>query len=289
VPGAANYYLWVNGAGTWYTASAAGCSSGTGTCSITGSALANGSYNWVVIANNAYGNGPTSSSLNFTVSVAASGFNEQFTSSTSAWSQSSGAWAWQNGDYWYTTGVAGGRATSLYSPASYTNFDYSVRMLRSGSNATLANSLWVRASAEVGSDGNPLNGYRFNYTSLGRFSVWKYVNGVASVLQDWATSSLIAQGSAFNVLRVYAAGASFYYYINGSMVWSASDSTFFTGLVGVGMSRYAEYPSTNDGFWIDYATLSTLAGGVQAPLERLSDEQNLNNLNPTKGGTGDGL
>jgi hypothetical protein len=289
VPGAANYYLWVNGAGTWYSASAAGCSSGTGTCSITGSALANGSYSWVVIANNATGNGPTSSSLNFTVSAAASGFNEQFTSSTSAWSQSSGAWTWQSGDYWYTPGLAGLVSTSLYTAGSFANFDLSVRMLRSGSSQTKSNSVWIRASAELGSDGNPLNGYRFNYTSLGRFSVWKYVNGVESALQDWTSSSLIAQGSAFNTLRVYASGASLYYYINGSMVWSASDSSLSTGLVGVGMSRFGDYTSTNEGFYIDYATLSTLAGGVQAPLERPTDEQNLNNLNPTKGGTGDGM
>jgi len=65
---ASYYQLYVNGSGTWYTASAAGCSSGSGTCSITGSALTAGSYTWYVQTYNSYGYGPWSSGMGFTVS-----------------------------------------------------------------------------------------------------------------------------------------------------------------------------------------------------------------------------
>jgi hypothetical protein len=81
VPYASWYYLWVNdSAGTrikkWFKAPDAGCSSGTGTCSVTPDiALAAGSGKWWIDAWNANGSGPWSSGMAFTVS-AASGFNE---------------------------------------------------------------------------------------------------------------------------------------------------------------------------------------------------------------------
>lgn len=77
VPNAAYYSLTViklvngNGEGrsTWYAASVAGCSSGTGTCTITGSSLTAGSYIWYVMTENSYGFGPDCSGMRFTVST----------------------------------------------------------------------------------------------------------------------------------------------------------------------------------------------------------------------------
>jgi M6 family metalloprotease-like protein len=61
------YQLWVNGAGTWYTASQAHCGAGTGTCSIAGGALTAGSsYTWWVQTYNSYGEGPWSAGMTFT-------------------------------------------------------------------------------------------------------------------------------------------------------------------------------------------------------------------------------
>jgi poly(3-hydroxybutyrate) depolymerase len=67
------YYLWVNDstgnkAKTWYTASDAGCSLGSGTCSVTPSTtLAQGAGQWWIRTWNDSGYGPWSSASNFTV------------------------------------------------------------------------------------------------------------------------------------------------------------------------------------------------------------------------------
>jgi hypothetical protein len=287
VAGATNYFLWVNGAGTWYTASAAGCSTGTGTCSVSGSALANGSYTWYIIANNSFGNGPTSSGMGFTVNAVAGSFNQQFTSSPTDWGQNSGVWTWTGGQYWYTTGLAGIAATSLYSAADFSNFDYSAKLWRNGSNTLKSNSLWVRAGTAIGSDGNPLYGYRFNYSSSGEYSVWKYVNGVATAVQGWTNTSAVAKGSAFNTLRVNASGASFYFWINGTLVWNGTDASLSSGKVGVGMSRQDDATSTGDALWVDYATLDVLSARPLSISDEVSAPQQQLNQQPALGGTGD--
>jgi len=73
VPNATWFYLWVNdrtGAKivTWYTAAQAGCTSGTGTCSVTPSvALASGTAQWWIQTWNDYGYGPWSTGMGFIV------------------------------------------------------------------------------------------------------------------------------------------------------------------------------------------------------------------------------
>ena len=78
VPSATWYYLWVNDSSTspkilqWYTAAQAGCSSGTGTCSVSPStALAPGAGQWWVQTWNNAGYGPWSDAMSFTVSLGA--------------------------------------------------------------------------------------------------------------------------------------------------------------------------------------------------------------------------
>jgi len=74
VPNAATYYLGVSDAKQngviqqVYSASAAGCGAGTGTCSVTPAAtLATGTASWAVVASNATGDGPWSPTRTFTV------------------------------------------------------------------------------------------------------------------------------------------------------------------------------------------------------------------------------
>ena len=73
VSGSTWYYLWVNDSTGnrikhWYTAAAAGCSSGTGTCSVTPTTVLNsGAGTWWIQTYNSSGYGPWSSGLNFTV------------------------------------------------------------------------------------------------------------------------------------------------------------------------------------------------------------------------------
>ena len=73
LPTATSYHLWVNRGSsevrrTWYTAAQAGCTAGTGTCSITpGAVLPAGAYTWRIQARTAQGLGPWSVGLDFAV------------------------------------------------------------------------------------------------------------------------------------------------------------------------------------------------------------------------------
>ena len=76
VAGATWYYLWVNDSSStakirnWYTATDAGCSCGTGTCSVTPStALANGNGQWWIQTWNSNGYGHWSDAMHFTVAA----------------------------------------------------------------------------------------------------------------------------------------------------------------------------------------------------------------------------
>ena len=80
VPGATDYYLWVNDsvtAGkikTWYPAAQAGCAAGTGACSVTpATALAAGAGKWWIQTRNSAEKGPWSAGTHFSVSVIAPG------------------------------------------------------------------------------------------------------------------------------------------------------------------------------------------------------------------------
>ncbi|HSL27920.1 MAG TPA: serine protease, partial [Anaerolineales bacterium] len=77
VPTMTYYYLWVTGpAGNvfkeWYTAEQAGCSNGTGTCSVTPStSLAGGNHTWWIQTWNPAGYGPWSSGMSFALPLPA--------------------------------------------------------------------------------------------------------------------------------------------------------------------------------------------------------------------------
>jgi hypothetical protein len=282
----ASYYLfWINGSETWYTASSAGCGSGTGTCSVTGSALAAGSYNtWYVRTWNSAGYGPWSSGMGFTIATGGGGFNEHFTSNPTHWSQDSGSWSWNRSGWWYTAGTSGLSSQSTYN-ATYSNFDYSARLWRSGSTTSSSNRLWVRASSSTDSTGWPLNGYAFQYTTDGYYSVWKTVNGVHTAIQDWTWTSAINTGSAWNTLRVYASGSSGWFYINGALVATGTDFSISSGRVGVGM--YRDSTSTGNEFYVDWATLTIPSAAVNPSDEQVSEAQLLLNQHPAGGRSAD--
>jgi hypothetical protein len=182
------------------------------------------------------------------------GFNEQFNGSAANWIKDSGSWSIVSSAYYYTAGRPGYSDTSTYNQA-YTNLDYSARLWRSGTATTSANRLIFGASGAIGSDGHFSNEYTFNYTTGGMFSIYKRVGGgVNTAMIDWTANSAINKGNAWNTLRVKIFGSSLYFYINGTLVASGTDTGLTSGRVGVGM--YRDTSSTGNGFWVDWATLT---------------------------------
>jgi hypothetical protein len=75
-----------------------------------------------------------------------------------------------------------------------------------------------------------------------------------------------------------------YFYINGILVWTGTDTTFSSGLVGVTM--YSDYAS-GEQIWADWATLNTYAREEDMPVitDTVSPEQQA--LNDAANSAGD--
>ncbi len=201
------------------------------------------------------------------------GFNSQFNGSAPGWQFHTGTWS-VDSNYLRCTGAISTGSSASYTQ-DYSNFTYEARLIRYGSD-TNANRLWIRGTVyPLGSTNWWYNGYLFQYTRNGAFSVYKSVAATSTSLQSWTTSSAINQGDAWNTLRVVANGSSLSFYINGTLVWSGSDASLTSGQVGVGM-----YSESSDQLLVDWATLtcgtstSSSSGTISREQHALNDAAN---------------
>jgi Zn-dependent metalloprotease len=282
VSSSTHYYAWVDGPSgcvynQWWTAAGAHCSVGSGFCYIPSpiSFVAGSLYQWYVQTYNGSGNGPWSAGTAFTVGTG--GFNSQFNGSAPGWQVHTGSWLFDK-DGWTTRGIAGTGSSVSYL-SDFANFDYQAMLWREGSPYS-SNRLWIRGRP------NPLvgtnqwnNGYMFQYTRDGSFSIFKNVSGTSYVVQSWVSSSAINQDGAWNLLRVVANSGYLYFFINNQLVWSGSDSSFTSGRVGIGM--YSD-GTGGDQLWARWATLTEpapilgITGSVTPAQLLLNEEANRN-------------
>lgn len=185
------------------------------------------------------GNGPTN------------GFNEQFTSSLSNWTQYHGSWSIVNGSA-HIQGTSSGTWLSLgYKKANFGTLDYSVRMQNTNSEF-YANAIVVRGDPEpLQSDFDWNSYYYFGYENTGYFTIGRWVDGVWYSEGGWLSSSAIVP-YGWNILRITASGSTLYFYINGTVVGTLTDSILTTGTVGI-----LFYDGSGCNVNVDYATLST--------------------------------
>ncbi|WP_020559144.1 zinc-dependent metalloprotease family protein [Thiofilum flexile] len=198
--------------------------------------------------------------------VTLSGFNEQFNGNISKWLTRSGIWSNISNLYIGTSGRSAAWNHVIYSPTTYSKVDYSALIKRTGSNTSSSANLTIRGDGTVDSTGACYNCYLFQYTNSGYYSVWKVINGYYTALQSWTSSSSIYQNS-WNTLRVVAVGTSLKFYINGTLVWSGTDSSRTSGYVGMSMAY-------SDTLTADWATL-TIPSGM--PLETILPDQTIMN------------
>lgn len=186
---------------------------------------------------------------------AENGFRSDFNGHAVGWQALRGAWT-VDSSYYRTPGEANSAASAQFSYYDYANFDYQVRLRRLGCQIC-PTRLVVRGSADpLSGEGNWYQGYEFQYTGDGTFSVQKWVNGVRTVLQNWSFSSVIQQGDAWNTLRVVANGAMLEFYINGTKVWQGTDGDLVDGKVGIAMVRDAA--SSGNELQVDWAQLDVI-------------------------------
>jgi formylglycine-generating enzyme required for sulfatase activity len=145
VSNASYYYLYNGTASTWYTASQAGCGSGTGTCSFTGSTLANGSYTWYVQTYNSYGVGAWSSGMNFTIATGGCTTSTITSPANGSTIQASTTFTWANSgaEYWLEVGTSQG-GNSIYTANQGTDLSRALSSLPAG---TIWARLWTRCDS----------------------------------------------------------------------------------------------------------------------------------------------
>ena len=179
------------------------------------------------------------------------GFSSQFNGSMADWNKVSGVgWKVNNSTLFSLDLGRNKYASIMYSPSSFSKLDYRVRLMRSGCE-TCATSIYVRGTG-VSAFGNWTNGYQFSITRSGKYLV--ALNSIARLvpIKNWTASPAIVKGSGWNVLRVVAIGSSLKFYINGTLVWSGTNSAFSNGKVGIGLNS----DGSANRLYVDYATLT---------------------------------
>lgn len=183
-------------------------------------------------------------------------------------------------------------------PASYGDFGYEVQLIATRPNQpTASNTLFVRGTP------GPLltsaqrwnSGIAFNFTTNGKFSVFRYNGATVTPLQSWVTpSGTTLNGSGLpNTLRVDATGGTLTFSINGVAVKTVTGQTLLSGQVGIGMVR--SIPTTeagpNDTLVVQSAVVTPSVGvrgsggpaagkGVSPEQERANQAANVRNPGP---------
>ena len=209
--------------------------------------VAGSSENYRVLNNTAY------TVANFRQAMIGPNFNSTFNVTSTGWSAVYGVWGIYGSAYYRTTGVAN-MFSSARSLGKYGDLQYEARMRRSGVCTTCINAIVIRGNtAALGTRKEWIPSYAFAYNNAGNFSVLRVGStGATTILKGWTASAAIVKGG-WNNLKVVAVGSSLKFYVNGTLVWSGTDSNYRTGYVGVTMYRDS-YAGTLD---VDYATLTT--------------------------------
>lgn len=182
-----------------------------------------------------------------------------------------------DGSHQYSRGQAGA-FVSIHYPQNFSDVSITLRALRSGCNDCAINLIVRGAPTPVGNQNRWYSYISFQIRNDGQYSVYKRVRGGSSTaLQPWTPSAAIRQSGAYgddwNVLRVIDFGDNLYFYINGQLVWSGTDTTLTSGEVG--FSMYSDSSAWNlaqvDWATIDWANAATALGAISPEQQALND------------------
>lgn len=178
--------------------------------------------------------GPYSAEQQF--SVLSTGFESTFTTDAAGWTPVKGVWFVNAKGYYKTNGSLNSIASSLHK-FNYPTLTYEVKMRRKLGEADLPNRLHFRTQpAPLDSAGQWTEGYLFQYTNAGKFSVWQVSGGSSTPLVGWTYSPAIVP-YGWNTLKVAARGGDMEFYINDVLVAAGQDETHAEGRVGISMWR----------------------------------------------------
>lgn len=175
----------------------------------------------------------------FRTQVIGEDFYSSFNGSSAGWSAVSGGWALASGAYFRSGGLANTGASAKHAN-THGDVTFEVRMKRTGSCTSCANRIIIRGTpTSLVSTNLWKPSYMFQYGNNGQFSIYEVTSaGTTVTLKAWTAHPSIVVNN-WNTLKVVAVGSSLKFYINGTLVWTAADSSLVVGKVGFGFYRDA--------------------------------------------------
>jgi len=187
--------------------------------------------------------------------VLSTGFESKFTADAAGWTPIKATWFVNNKGYYKTVDGRSNLASTIYK-FNYPTLTYEARVRRKLGEAVLPNRLHFRTQpSPVDATSQWVNGYFFQYTNAGYFSVWVVTDGIYTPLVGWTESSAILPYD-WNTLKVIAGGGNMEFYINDTLVASGHDETHASGRVGISMFRGS---NIKDPLLVDWVMVSSTA------------------------------
>lgn len=190
-------------------------------------------------------------------------FESTFTTNAKGWTPVKGTWTLTSNGYYKTGGVPNQIASAIYKK-DFGSIALEASMRRKSGEASLPNRLHFRTSpSPLDSAGQWKNGYMFQYTNAGNFSIWVFDNGKATPLLGWTYSPYIIP-YGWNTLKVVADGGNMEFYINGVLHAYGYDDTHSIGRVGISTWR----STTASSLEVDFvrANNDVVAGSYTEPI-----------------------
>jgi hypothetical protein len=195
-----------------------------------------------------------SKSVNFNV-LAASSFESTFSKNAKGWTVVNGNWFITTKGYYKTNGTINALSSIIHAQ-DFTSVTIEAKMRRKFGDTALPNRLHFRVTPEpLDSAGQWMNGYMFQYTNAGKFSIWKFTDGKAEPLVGWVwTPEIVPYG--WSVLKVVANDGDMEFYINDVLVAAGHDESFTVGRVGISTWRGSDVKAP---FLLDWVKVSNTA------------------------------
>jgi len=139
-------------------------------------------------------------------------------------------WTVAGGLYKASTKVANWQYSYYNTVFSSSTYTVQVKMKRVAGSIYSSNSIVLSTATNM----NSVNGYLFNYTASGSYSIWKWTgmdmvtgSGAEAGIKTWTSSSRINKNlGAWNIMKIVRAGSNYSFYFNGYLVYSFSNSSF---------------------------------------------------------------
>jgi hypothetical protein len=139
-------------------------------------------------------------------------------------------WTQASGLYKANTKVAKWQYSYYNTVFSSSTYTVEAKMKRVAGSTGSSNSIVLCTATNM----NSVNGYLFNYSANGYYSIWKWTgidmvtyNGTETGIKGWSYHSRINKNlGAWNVMKIVRSGSNYSFYMNGYLVYSFADSSF---------------------------------------------------------------